>query len=203
MQDLRAWLAAEQPKHRPSGSASAPQAKRGRGIHRATSGVYVAYAVWPSRERWAADLPMSDALAEAIAAMRHRSETMTQEARSHTPIRSRRPLLVRIRTATCWRSARFSRASSCSVRNSDLAAPRTAQSRLNTVPTVPAEHAAAQGVSSGLDSRQAHRPEISKQPKEAPPPRRTLATLRTSSGPGRGARARRPRSAARTAGRAR
>lgn len=66
------------------------------------------------------------------------------------------PAAVQIRTATLWRSARFSRASSCRVRNSDLAAPRTAQSRLNTAPAVPAEQAGARNVSTGCDSRQPH-----------------------------------------------
>jgi hypothetical protein len=42
----------------------------------------------------------------------HCFDRIAQKARSHPPSRSRRPRRVRSRTATCWRSARFSRASS-------------------------------------------------------------------------------------------
>ncbi len=77
----------------------------------------------------------------------HLCERIIQKARSHTP--RRRPPRVRMSTATCCRSARFSRANSCRVRNSDLIVPKTLQSRVHTPPTVPAEHAAAQGASAG------------------------------------------------------
>jgi hypothetical protein len=57
--------------------------------------------------------------------------------------------------ASCCRSARFSRASSRRVRNSDLIVPKTVERRIHTRPTVSAEHAAARGVSAGRTSRQA------------------------------------------------
>ena len=76
-------------------------------------------------------------MARAFLHPAHRCERMPQKVRSHTPSRSRRTPRVRIRSATCCRSARFSRASSRCVRNTDLVAPRNAQSRLNTLRPYP------------------------------------------------------------------
>ncbi len=84
----------------------------------------------------------------------HPWERIIQKARSHTLRRRRRPPRVRMSTASCCRSARFSRASSRRLWNSDLIVPKTVQRRVDTPPTVPADHAAAQGVPAGWTIRQ-------------------------------------------------
>ncbi len=99
------------------------------------------------------------AIARAFLQSAHPCERITQKVRSHTPRRRRRLPRVRMSTASCCRSARFSSASSRRVRNSDVIVPRRAHRRLHTRPTVPAERVAAQGVSAGRRFRQAHRAE--------------------------------------------